>query len=137
MGFVNGFLGGVTLTSSILYLTITIHRQNRIQQAALLRQQDTVLRSLIEPNPPAPLPRAREVQAGLVEQGKDAWNAEIEAIVRRVNNTDWNAVRANLEGRIRRLAGKAAQKVEESKVAERVANATGLAVDKATSRREG
>jgi hypothetical protein len=64
----------VTLTSAVLYLTILMHTQNRMQQAALLQQQRLVLSDFYEPKEPEPEPAARVVPVGLVEMAKDRWN---------------------------------------------------------------
>ncbi|KAF2013860.1 hypothetical protein BU24DRAFT_452668 [Aaosphaeria arxii CBS 175.79] len=100
MGFTTGFLGGFTLTSAVLYLTVALHQQNRATQAALLRQQRSVLTSVIEPQPPAPEPTSREAPVGVTEMAKDRWNRELEGVVRRVYNTDWRRVREDVEDRI-------------------------------------
>ncbi|KAF2692175.1 hypothetical protein K458DRAFT_285205 [Lentithecium fluviatile CBS 122367] len=99
MGFTTGFLGGFTLTSAVLYLTISLHTQNRLTQAALLRQQRSVLTNVIEPPAPVPEPIAREVPVGLFEMAKDRWNRELEGAVRKVYETDWRRVRENAEDR--------------------------------------
>ncbi|KAF2704850.1 hypothetical protein K504DRAFT_389254 [Pleomassaria siparia CBS 279.74] len=106
MGFTTGFLGGVTLTSSILYLTIALHTKNRVTQAALLRQQRLVLTNTIEPIPPPPEPIAREAPVGLVEMAKDRWNRELETAVRKVYNTDWRRVREDAEDRVEGIIGR-------------------------------
>ncbi|KAH9876127.1 hypothetical protein J1614_004006 [Plenodomus biglobosus] len=93
MGFTTGFLGGVTLTSAVLYLTISLHTQNRTTQAALLRQQRQVLAEFYEPKKPEPEPAYREVPMGLAEMAKDRWNRELEGLVKKVYETDWRRVR--------------------------------------------
>ncbi|KAF2872424.1 hypothetical protein BDV95DRAFT_383395 [Massariosphaeria phaeospora] len=99
MGLTTGFLGGFTLTSAVLYLTISLHTRNRVTQAALLRQQRNVLMSMVEPEPPAPEPVAREVPVGLAEMAKDRWNRELEGVIRSVYTTDWKRVRESAEDR--------------------------------------
>jgi altered-inheritance-of-mitochondria protein 5 len=115
MGFTTGFvrasthpqcysanihqLGGVTLTSAVLYLTVAMHTQNRTQQAALLRQQRQVLADFYEPKQPEPEPVNRVVPVGLVEMAKDGWNREIESVIKRAYNTDWRRVREDTEDR--------------------------------------
>jgi hypothetical protein len=47
----------------------------------------------------------------LTETLKDRWNAEVEGLVRRVEETDWNQVRARWESRI----GAVWAKLRESK----------------------
>ncbi|PSN68880.1 hypothetical protein BS50DRAFT_572066 [Corynespora cassiicola Philippines] len=111
MGFTTGFLGGFTLTSAVLYLTVSLHTKNRLTQAALLRQQRTVLTSVVEPKQPEDEPRSREVPAGIAEMAKDKWNGQVEGIVKRVYETDWRRVRENVEDKL----GNAVSKLKESK----------------------
>jgi len=104
-------LGGFTLTSATLYLTIALHTKNRLTQAALLRQQRQVLNNVVEPAPPAPEPVARVVPAGLMEMAKDRWNRDLEATVRWAYDTDWRRVRENAEDRLRGVV----EKIKEGK----------------------
>ncbi|KAF2635989.1 hypothetical protein P280DRAFT_553334 [Massarina eburnea CBS 473.64] len=106
MGFTTGFdanvhvqFGGFTLTSGILYLTISLHTRNRLTQAALLRQQRTLLTNVVDPEPLAPEPPAREVHVGLAEMAKDRWNRGLEGAVKSVYETDWRRVRERVEDR--------------------------------------
>ncbi|KAB8606250.1 hypothetical protein FH972_025880 [Carpinus fangiana] len=57
-------LGGITLTTGTLYLTLHLHRQNRLYQATLLRQQSMLLNNIVDPPLPGPPPVDREVRAG-------------------------------------------------------------------------
>ncbi|KAI1614071.1 hypothetical protein EDD36DRAFT_463927 [Exophiala viscosa] len=101
MGFTTGFLGGLTLTYSLLYMSLYVHRANRNVQKTLLSQQTTLLNSVVEPLPPLPDPPAYEVRkAGLVEELKDHWNSEVEHLVRKVQTTDWDEQREIWEARI-------------------------------------
>jgi altered-inheritance-of-mitochondria protein 5 len=125
MGFTTGFvralyftacvllrmyqLGGVTLTSAVLYLTISMHTQNRMQQATLLRQQRLVLSDFYEPKKPEPEPAPRVVPVGLVEMAKDRWNRSLEESIRTVYNTDWRKVREDAEDRASAIADKIRQ----------------------------
>ncbi|EAT87579.1 MICOS complex subunit MIC12 [Parastagonospora nodorum] len=104
MGFTTGFLGGLTLTSGVLYLTIAMHTQNRTHQAALLRQQRLVLSEFYEPKKPEPEPSPRVVPVGLVEMAKDRWNRSLEEGIRRIYTTDWRKVREEAEDRATALA---------------------------------
>jgi altered-inheritance-of-mitochondria protein 5 len=97
-------LGGLTLTSGVLYLTIAMHTQNRMQQAALLRQQRQVLTEFYEPKKPEPEPSPRVVPVGLVEMAKDRWNRSLEESVRKIYTTDWRKVREEAEDRATALA---------------------------------
>jgi len=104
MGFFGGFIGGVTLTSSILYLTVAGNRQTRLRQSTILAQENRVLLDLIEPQILQSEPTARVVRGGFVEMAKDRWNAEVEGLLRLTYNTDWNQVRANWVDRALKLA---------------------------------
>jgi altered-inheritance-of-mitochondria protein 5 len=103
-------LGGFTLTSAILYLSLSLHQQNRATQAALLRQQRNVLTNFYEPKEPEKEPRAREVPIGLAEMAKDRWNRVLEESVHTAYNTDWRRVRESAEDRVSTIA----QKIRES-----------------------
>jgi altered-inheritance-of-mitochondria protein 5 len=94
----------VTLTSAVLYLTVAMHTQNRMQQAALLRQQRQVLADFYEPKKPEPEPAPRVVPVGLVEMAKDRWNRSLEESIRKVYTTDWRRVREEAEDRASALA---------------------------------
>jgi MICOS complex subunit MIC12 len=107
-----------------------MHRQNRARQSLMLSQQNQVLTNIVDPQPPIPPPSAREVRAGLLEQAKDKWNTEIEGIVRRIYDTDWNQVRANWEDRIGDIAKRVSAETTEAVSGERSASP----VTKVTSR---
>jgi len=117
MGFTTGLLGGVTLTYSVLYLTLYIHQANRKYQHTLLSQQSVLLNSVIEPLPPLPEPPAYDVKkVSMIETLKDRWNGEVEGLVRKAQNTDWNHVRERWEARI----GTVFAKVRESEAGDRL-----------------
>ncbi|KAF2770065.1 hypothetical protein EJ03DRAFT_361430 [Teratosphaeria nubilosa] len=97
MGFTTGLLGGFTLTTTLLYLSLQLHTRNRVTQASLLRRQSLVLSNIVDPLPPTPPPPSREIGAGLVETAKDKWNAQLEYEVRRLQTTDWSAVWGRVE----------------------------------------
>ena len=91
----------MTLTYSVLYLSLYLHRANRKYQHTLLSQQSVLLNSAIEPLPPLPESPAYDVQkVSMTETLKDQWNRELEGMVKRVEETDWNQVRARWESRI-------------------------------------
>ncbi|KAI9712566.1 MAG: hypothetical protein M1812_006875 [Candelaria pacifica] len=113
MGFTSGFVGGFTLTSSILYLSLAIHQRNRIHQSTLLKQQSLLLTSIVEPLPPIPPPTAREQRTSFVETAKDRWNDEVEGAVRRLQRTDWSALRIRLEDKVSAFWGTGMEKGRE------------------------
>ncbi|KAI9706238.1 MAG: hypothetical protein M1820_004813 [Bogoriella megaspora] len=122
MGFTTGFIGGLTLTTSVLYVTLSIHRQNRLSQSAFLRNQAIALNNFSDPQPLAPPPTARETRLNWSETWKDRWNTELENGVRRLYAVNWNEVRDDTERAVARAwesaVGKAreeASKAEEGK----------------------
>lgn len=101
MGFTTGFLGGLTLTYSAVYLTVYVHQQNRTYQSTLLRQQARLLNTKLQgAEPEYALPAYRLEDAGLEEQFKDKWNRLIETGVSKAEHVDWEAVRIDLEHKI-------------------------------------
>ncbi|KAK3691591.1 hypothetical protein LTR37_018546 [Vermiconidia calcicola] len=97
MGFTTGLLGGITLTTTLIYLSLSIHTRNRIHQSAVLHQQSLILNNVVEPQPPLPPPTDRQVRVGLLETAKDRWNAELEKDVKKLQEMDWGAVRERME----------------------------------------
>lgn len=67
----------------------------------------------VEPPLPPPPPRAREVRLSWTETAKDRWNSEIEGLVRKVENLDWDAARTTLEDRIANIWAKAMRRTRE------------------------
>ncbi|KAF4837302.1 hypothetical protein CGCTS75_v001589 [Colletotrichum tropicale] len=119
MGFTTGFTGGVTLTLGVAYLTVLAHQRNREAQSHILRSQNHVLSSLLEPNLRLPPPLTRSEQSvkdreNLVESAKYRWNKEVENAVRWAQRTDWAEVRETLEGNVARLWGGAIDKTAEA-----------------------
>ncbi|KAF2721460.1 hypothetical protein K431DRAFT_247052 [Polychaeton citri CBS 116435] len=113
MGFTTGLLGGFTLTTAVIYLSIEMHTRNRQRQAALLNQQARLLKNVTDPQPPGPPPPAREIPAGLIETAKDRWNARLEEDVRKLQNTDWDGLRESVEESISAVWRRAFQKSRE------------------------
>ncbi|KAI5857335.1 hypothetical protein GGS23DRAFT_388038 [Durotheca rogersii] len=111
MGFTTGFTGGVAITLSVAYLTVWSHQQNRVRQAAVLRQQTYALSALVDPLPPALPPTRAELAAAerahFVERAKDRWNAELEGAVRWAQEKDWDEVREDVEAAAARLWARA------------------------------
>jgi MICOS complex subunit MIC12 len=56
----------------------------------------------------------KEVQAGAIEMAKDRWNREIEGLLRRTYETDWNAVRGEWENRIVGVVGRVREKAADA-----------------------
>ncbi|KAI9678137.1 MAG: hypothetical protein M1817_006081 [Caeruleum heppii] len=125
MGFTTGLFGGITLTTSILYLSLSLHQRNRAVQSLYLRQQAHILTSLVEEPSPASAVRSRvdhdereddprRPRESLVEAVKDRWNDEVESAVKWVYNVDWASVRVGVEGAVAEAWSKAFREVEGS-----------------------
>ncbi|KAK5724682.1 hypothetical protein LTR15_004729 [Elasticomyces elasticus] len=114
MGFTTGLLGGFTLTTALIHISLSIHARNRVTQSARLHQQSLLLNQIVD-GPPQPLPPSspREVQAGLFETVKDRWNAELEGNVKKLQSTDWDGVRNQMEEGVSRVWRRAFQKSRE------------------------
>ncbi len=113
-------LGGLTLTTALIHVSLSIHARNRIAQSAHLHQQSIILNQLVDGPPlPLPAPAPRVVQAGVWETAKDRWNAELEGNVKKLQSTDWNGVRDQIEEVVSRTWRRAFQKGREG-VAEAV-----------------
>ncbi|WPH00930.1 Hypothetical protein R9X50_00376400 [Acrodontium crateriforme] len=97
MGFTMGLLGGFTLTTSLLYLSVQLHTRNRLYQSALLTQQSLVLENVVDPLPTPHAPVNRQIRLGAWETAKDRWNQELESNVKKLQNTDWSAVGERVE----------------------------------------
>lgn len=106
-------IGGFTLTTSLLYLSLNIHARNRLHQSTLLHQQTLLLTGITEPAPPLPPPTSREVHAGVVESARDRWNAELERSVRGLQGTNWESLREKAEEGVSSLWRKAFAKSRE------------------------
>ncbi|KAF2479914.1 hypothetical protein BDY17DRAFT_302912 [Neohortaea acidophila] len=113
MGFTTGLLGGFTLTTTLLYLSLSLHARNRVHQAALLHQQSLILTNLVDPQPALPPPASREVRVGIWETAKDKWNARLESEVRRLQHMDWNEVRERMEEGVSSVYRRAFEKGRE------------------------
>lgn len=107
-------LGGVTLTTTLIYLSLAVHERTRLKQANLLRQQSLILNNLVSPAAPASLSTARTTgQTGLAERLKERWNSELEQNVRKVYSVDWHAVREDAEERVAGIWGRVMEKSRE------------------------
>ncbi|KAH8152982.1 uncharacterized protein LAJ45_03209 [Morchella importuna] len=92
MGRILGFLGGTILTSSIAYLSLEHFRQHRTYISQSLRSSRKLSDSLLAPAQVPRLPEPRIERPSLVETLKDAWNWEVESMVRWVQG--WDLIKA-------------------------------------------
>ena len=107
----------MTLTYTLTYLSLYVHRQNRLYQSSLLAQQKALLTSLYDPPTEVYDEPAYEIRpAGLTEQLKDRWNREIETGLRRLQEKNWEESRLWWENQLGNVWGKA----KDSEVGEQV-----------------
>ncbi|KAF2153035.1 hypothetical protein K461DRAFT_293332 [Myriangium duriaei CBS 260.36] len=107
MGFTTGFLGGITLTTTLIYLSLAVHERTRLRQAELLRQQALILNNAVSPAGLPASTTARTAIPGLQERLRDRWNAELEGNLRKVYAVNWRGVREELEDRVAGVWGRA------------------------------
>ncbi|KAJ5568825.1 hypothetical protein N7450_011311 [Penicillium hetheringtonii] len=113
MGFFTGFISGFALTTSALYITVTIHRINRLEQRRVIRDQVDQINWLASSigaydrrNLPEETPRRLEDRfpkqndtVTIKEVLKHRWNTEVEKVARKAHETKWEDVRdATSEG---------------------------------------
>ncbi|KAJ5893847.1 hypothetical protein N7495_005538 [Penicillium taxi] len=108
MGFFTGFISGFALTTSVLYITIQVHRSNRLEQRRLIREQvDQVTwiassmgaydRRFLPQDAPLSLEdrlAKRREQTTTKEVLKHRWNQEVEKLAHQASETRWEDVRA-------------------------------------------
>ncbi|KAK6535127.1 hypothetical protein TWF694_001609 [Orbilia ellipsospora] len=98
MGHLNGLVGGFVLTTSVVYLTTRQHQQHRKNSSLLLRESDNALKSILQPpTPPKPRISYMETRPTITETMKDSWNAEIESIVKWLQNTSPTKISNSIE----------------------------------------
>ncbi|PUU75048.1 hypothetical protein B9Z19DRAFT_996486, partial [Tuber borchii] len=102
-------LGGTILTGSIAYLTLRHLNKNTRAHSASLRSSRQIADSILLPKHIPKNPDPRLERPSFVETLKDAWNWEIEKIVRRVQRWDLRSAREEVEGTV----GNVVEKVKE------------------------
>ncbi|EED23972.1 conserved hypothetical protein [Talaromyces stipitatus ATCC 10500] len=104
MGFMAGFFGGFTLTASVLYLSVQVHRSTRLAQRDAIREQVEILNDISSPLgayyrrfaedddlqksrivPPPKKPSAEELL-------KQQWNKEVKALAQKTFTLGWQDV---------------------------------------------
>ncbi|KAJ9273444.1 hypothetical protein DTO212C5_518 [Paecilomyces variotii] len=104
MGFLAGFFGGFALTTSVLYLSVQVHRSNRLEQQRAIREQTEILNTLASPAgayyrrfaPEVPEQKPRDFEterAGTKALLKEKWNREVEALARKAYEVRWEDMR--------------------------------------------
>ncbi|KAJ5086321.1 hypothetical protein NUU61_007628 [Penicillium alfredii] len=102
MGFFAGFSSGFALTTSLLYVTVQVHRATRLEQRRVIREQVDQLNWLSSSAgaydrrfAPKDLPKQREeVQKPTMKEIlKHRWNQEVEILARKAHETRWEDAR--------------------------------------------
>lgn len=106
-------IGGITLTTTLLYLSLAVHERTRLRQASLLRQQALILNNVVSPATPIAPSTSRSATPGLQERLKERWNRELEGNMRKVYGVDWRGVREEVEERVAGVWGRAMQGTRE------------------------
>ncbi|EEA27677.1 hypothetical protein EYB25_001346 [Talaromyces marneffei] len=104
MGFMAGFFGGFTLTASVLYLSVQVHRSTRLAQRDAIREQVEILNDISSPlgayyrrfaqeddsqkSSIAPQPKKPSAEELLKQQ----WNKEVEALAKKTVTVRWQDV---------------------------------------------
>ncbi|KAJ5494687.1 hypothetical protein N7463_010774 [Penicillium fimorum] len=108
MGFFTGFVGGFAFTSSVLYITIQVHRSTRISQRNAIHTQVEQIDWLTSSAGaydrrflPEDMPRRRREELEAQKQAeptmkeilKHRWNKEVEVLTKKAYETSWEDVR--------------------------------------------
>ncbi|KAJ5482364.1 hypothetical protein N7475_001176 [Penicillium sp. IBT 31633x] len=108
MGFLTGFLGGFAFTSSVLFVTIQVHRSTRIAQRQAIYEQVAQIdwltssagaydRRFLPENVPRwrreELETSKRAEPTMKEILKHKWNKEVETLTRKAYETRWEDVR--------------------------------------------
>ncbi|EKV12655.1 DNA polymerase epsilon subunit B [Penicillium digitatum] len=108
MGFFTGFFSGFAFTSSVLYITVQVHRSTRVSQRKAIHAQVEQIDWLTSSAGaydrrflPEEVPRWRreELEAHnqpeptMKETLKHKWNKEVEVLTRKAHETTWEDVR--------------------------------------------
>ncbi|KAL3459902.1 hypothetical protein BJX64DRAFT_263900 [Aspergillus heterothallicus] len=111
MGFFAGFFSGFALTTSMLYLTIQVHRSNRLAQKNAIREQTQAInylalsrgaydRRLLPADKDAEEISAQAMglgsprpRSGVQDQLKHQWNEEVRKLARKAYESRWENVR--------------------------------------------
>ncbi|KAK2798371.1 hypothetical protein FQN51_007771 [Onygenales sp. PD_10] len=120
MGFLSGFFSGIALTTTTLYISLTLHQATRHHQHLLLREQIDLINAIALPVTPSSsstinlsrpprttddpaiaavmarsgyAARPRGDRPGVLELAKERWNGEVRGLVRWVQEVRWEDVR--------------------------------------------
>ncbi|KAJ5490488.1 hypothetical protein LT330_008531 [Penicillium expansum] len=108
MGFFTGFLGGFAFTSSVLYITVQVHRSTRISQRKAIHAQVEQIDWLTSSAGaydrrflPEDISRRRREELEAQNQPeptmkeilKHKWNKEVEVLTKKAHETTWEDMR--------------------------------------------
>lgn len=118
-------------------MSLYLHKANRNAQHAILQQSHAIINSVIDPPESIPDPPPYELKrAGLTEQLKDRWNAEIEKMVRKVQTTDWTEQREIYEQKIASTWASLRQTEQAKEIEQKVKDAVEGAKDAVESAKD-
>lgn len=110
MTFLAGFFSGFALTTSLLYVTLQVHRSNRLDQRNVIQEQVQLLHSLASPagaydrrfapenvpstsRSPSKENGKKSTQPSFEELLKHRWNREVEILARKAHESRWEDVK--------------------------------------------
>ncbi|KAJ5131785.1 hypothetical protein N7448_005943 [Penicillium atrosanguineum] len=106
MGFITGFFSGFALTTSLLYITLQVHKETRLEQRKIIREQvdrinylaassgayDRRFEPLYTPRRLEDRAARRSEESDMKEVLKHRWNKEVEKLARKAHETRWEDV---------------------------------------------
>ncbi|OJJ74042.1 hypothetical protein ASPBRDRAFT_527756 [Aspergillus brasiliensis CBS 101740] len=106
MGFFAGFFSGFALTTSVLYISLQVHKANRLEQRNAIREQTRALNWLASsagaydrrllPREAQQSPgeeKDRATKPALKDFLKHRWNQEVETLARKAYESRWEDAR--------------------------------------------
>ncbi|PWY83277.1 hypothetical protein BO94DRAFT_495630 [Aspergillus sclerotioniger CBS 115572] len=105
MGFFAGFFSGFALTTSVLYITLQVHKANRLEQRNAIREQTRALnwmtsstgaydrRLLPSDAEQEEMKKLRESKPPMKDFLKQRWNQEVETLARKAYESRWEDAR--------------------------------------------
>ncbi|EPS31799.1 hypothetical protein POX_d06008 [Penicillium oxalicum] len=107
MNFVSGFASGFALTTSVLYITVTVHRATRLEQRRQIREQVHQINWLAasagaydrrflpehKPRNLEDVESSKESEITIKDVLKHRWNQEVGNFARNANGNRWEVVK--------------------------------------------
>ncbi|PYI01709.1 hypothetical protein BO78DRAFT_401088 [Aspergillus sclerotiicarbonarius CBS 121057] len=105
MGFFAGFFSGFALTTSVLYISLQVHKANRLEQRNAIREKTRALnwlasstgaydrRLLPSDSEQEELKKLRGSKPLMKDFLKQRWNQEVETLARKAYESRWEDAR--------------------------------------------